>query len=574
MKSHMRPIKEIVVGWNRVKYEVVVVHEGLDQEHLVKATDKRLLLERAESKMKQLDKKWDKLQKGQNQQKKQDLATRRTQRAEQEQLRIEALLSECTLIEEKPTLDKLFKDAKFKKNKPKKSKHPSEPVYLSKPREPQRSHFKTRTGCGCLGFLFGTKKQDEAKFRYAHNQWEKKIDNIDEENQIKREYYEKQCKRIDDNFTKEYNEWSEEKQTFEQEVEEYNNLIRSLIDGYGKKEPEAVGEFFRVILDHDELPSWIPRKHDTMFNPNNGILAVEGLLPDFEEMPVLEKVRYIKSRNEFTEKALAVSKQKTLYDKALYRLVLRSLYNVIKWDINEYIESIVYNGFVESIDKATGKQINPCILSIQVSREEFVGLNLEMVDPKECFRKLKGIASSKLFTLTPVAPVLKIDKDDRRFVEGKYVVDAVLEGDNLAAMDWEDFEHLIREIFEKEFAQSGGEVKVTRASRDGGVDAVVFDPDPIKGGKTIIQAKRYTNTVGVAAVRDLYGTLVNEGANKGILVSTSDYGPDAYNFAKGKPIVLLNGSELLYLFEKHGHKARIDLKEAKMILAEQERQKK
>jgi hypothetical protein len=38
------------------------------------------------------------------------------------------------------------------------------------------------------------------------------------------------------------------------------------------------------------------------------------------------------------------------------------------------------------------------------------------------------------------------------------------------------------------------------------VDAVVFDPDPLPGGKMVIQAKRYTNTMGVSAVRDLFGT--------------------------------------------------------------------
>jgi restriction system protein len=114
-------------------------------------------------------------------------------------------------------------------------------------------------------------------------------------------------------------------------------------------------------------------------------------------------------------------------------------------------------------------------------------------------------------------------------------------------------------------------VKITQASRDGGVDAIVFDPDPIRGGKIVIQAKRYTNTVSVSAVRDLFGTVHNEGANKGILVTTADYGPDAYEFAKGKPLTLISGSELLYMLEKHGHKARIDLKEARMLAAENER---
>jgi restriction system protein len=96
-----------------------------------------------------------------------------------------------------------------------------------------------------------------------------------------------------------------------------------------------------------------------------------------------------------------------------------------------------------------------------------------------------------------------------------------------------------------------------------GVDAIAYDPDPIRGGKIVIQAKRYTNIVGVSSVRDLYGTVMNEGATKGILVTTSDFGSDSFNFAKDKPITLINGSNLLYLLEKHGYNARINIKEAK-----------
>ena len=61
---------------------------------------------------------------------------------------------------------------------------------------------------------------------------------------------------------------------------------------------------------------------------------------------------------------------------------------------------------------------------------------------------------------------------------------------------------------------------------------------------------------------------MNEGDMKGILVTTSYFGNDAYDFANGKPIQLIDGGQLLGLLEKHGHKARIDLKEAKMILKE------
>jgi hypothetical protein len=49
--------------------------------------------------------------------------------------------------------------------------------------------------------------------------------------------------------------------------------------------------------------------------------------------------------------------------------------------------------------------------------------------------------------------------------------------------------------------------------------------------------------------------------------------PDAYEFAKGKPLTLLNGSNLLHLLEKHSYKAIIDLKAARKILSEKERKK-
>jgi restriction system protein len=40
---------------------------------------------------------------------------------------------------------------------------------------------------------------------------------------------------------------------------------------------------------------------------------------------------------------------------------------------------------------------------------------------------------------------------------------------------------------------------------------------------------------------------------------TSGYGPDAYEFAKDKPIGLGDGGGLLYLLEQVGTKARIDM---------------
>jgi restriction system protein len=104
----------------------------------------------------------------------------------------------------------------------------------------------------------------------------------------------------------------------------------------------------------------------------------------------------------------------------------------------------------------------------------------------------------------------------------------------------------------------GLEARQTRPLRDGGVDGVAWDPRPIFGGKVVIQPNRYKNTVGVSAVRDLFGTLQNEGASKGILVTTSGYGQTSFEFAQNKPIELIDGANLLYLLTEHvGIEAKI-----------------
>ncbi len=53
---------------------------------------------------------------------------------------------------------------------------------------------------------------------------------------------------------------------------------------------------------------------------------------------------------------------------------------------------------------------------------------------------------------------------------------------------------------------------------------------------------------------------MNEGAVKGILVTTSNYGKDSIEFAKDKPLTLISGAELVHLFNKHGYDVVIQTK--------------
>jgi len=386
-------------------------------------------------------------------------------------------------------------------------------------------------------------------YNSRNNEIEIKIDNINKQNNQK--------------YLQELDSWEKENENFCKEQEYISTNLEDLKQKYLHQDSEGVCFYCSQILKQSKYPDYISKEFELEYNPENKTLIVDYSLPLIDDIPHVSEVKYVISRNTFNEKNLSKSELNRLYDHSIYSIILRSLFELYDSDKPDFVKSIVFNGWVNSIDKATGKDKTSCIASIQTTKSEFLGYNLEYVDSKECFKSLKGICSSKLHTLTPIAPIIKIDRNDKRFVDSYDVAESIDNSTNLASMDWKDFEHLIRELFEKEFSVNGGEVKITQASRDGGVDAIAFDPDPIRGGKIVIQAKRYTNTVGVSAVRDLFGTIHNEGAMKGILVTTADYGPDAYNFAKDKPITLLNGNNLLHLIGKHGRKAKIDLIEAK-----------
>ena len=415
----------------------------------------------------------------------------------------------------------------------------------------------------------------DAAFSDEHRRWTNVKSECDRLNQVRA-----------DQFNGDDDLWKSAKAKWLEDQANRNAMVDKARQEYIECKPESITEYCEMVLQNSKYPDGFPSDASVEYVPVTRTLVVDYSLPDISVLPTLKAVKYVAARDmtkinadgsitgspdAFQKVAVSEAWLNRTYDSVLYQIALRSLHELFSADVVNALDSIVFNGWVTSVDKGTGKQVTGCILSMQALKSEFMEINLGQVDPKACFKKLKGVSAAKLTALQPVRPILQLNKEDKRFVSAYEVADGLDNTSNLAAMDWEDFEQLIREVFEKEFSANGSEVKITRASRDGGVDAVVFDPDPIRGGKIVVQAKRYTHTVSVSAVRDLFGTIHNEGANKGILVTTADYGPDAYEFAKGKPITLLSGSELLYLLEKHGHKARIDLQEARLLYAEKEK---
>lgn len=565
----------------RQYYEIEVSHPGLHKYRHIRGADSYIVQQKAAAIRLQWDEEWQRKCAVQDRQRSREdaLAYRdglknealiRTASALEDIAALNTILLHTLSVDDRVDWDALKDRSKFAEAAPRAPSRKPNPEKFATPDRPKRAAETFKPKLDILCWFSSARKakavaQADARFEKALAEWEAVAQNLERR-------WADAVAKIDEEFVAgraahkvSAGDWERRQTAFLVEQAEKHAVIDALAASVSDGDEAAITDMIDLVLGRSRYPDFINVDYKLDYNGETKSVVIDFDLPSPDDIPTLKEIRYIQTRNEFDEKFISAAEKGRLYDGLLYQMALRTLHEVFEADEHGHVVRITFNGWVAYIDSATGADQRSCILSAGVNRADFEAIDLSRVEPKDCFRALKGVAASKLIGLAPIAPLERPRVADRRFIESQDVLSDVGHETNLAAMHWEDFEHLVRQVFEAEFSSANGEVRVTQASRDGGVDAVIFDPDPIRGGKIIVQAKRYTNVVEVSAVRDLYGTVQHEGATKGILVTTSQFGPDARKFAQDKPLTLIDGGNLLFLFEKMGMKARINLAEAKEI---------
>ena len=90
----------------------------------------------------------------------------------------------------------------------------------------------------------------------------------------------------------------------------------------------------------------------------------------------------------------------------------------------------------------------------------------------------------------------------------------------------------------------GYRVESTPVSGDGGVDLILKNKS---GEKVVVQCKSYKSPVGPAAARELYGSMMDFGAPKAVLVCPAGFTRGVEEFVNGKPIDLVAAEDLIRL---------------------------
>lgn len=109
-------------------------------------------------------------------------------------------------------------------------------------------------------------------------------------------------------------------------------------------------------------------------------------------------------------------------------------------------------------------------------------------------------------------------------------------------MSGEDFERFLGELFKKR----GYKVSYTATSGDYGADLVLKDGKDI----IVVQAKRYSGSVGVKAVQEIIGAVRMYKATEAWVVTNSHFTRQAEKLADINDVYLIDREELISLMKK------------------------
>ncbi|KUJ67784.1 restriction endonuclease [Streptomyces albus subsp. albus] len=418
---------------------------------------------------------------------------------------------------------------------------PFDPGDLARPVQlPDPNHYQAQGG---WGFGANRRAQQEARARYEHD-WQAA--------RAAEDHRQRQLAA----YRQQYDQWAAAQLT---EIRRHNAGIAELAAALRRGDPEAAVEYFSAALYASTAwPEGLPRQVRAGYDPAARQLVLDWELPRYEIVPAAKAVRYLTSTDEERETARPATQRRALYRDVLAQCVLLALRDLFAADEFGALESVALNGFVDDHDPATGRRTQLYLATVMVPKADFAALALEQVSAVECLVDgLRGQLSARPDQRAAVRPGrLPGDVGGGVATHGGAEPDPDSDPDSepdLYEMDPLAFESLVAELLRA----MGMRAVTTQRSNDGGVDVDAVDPTPIRGGTIVVQVKRYRHTVPPTAVRDLYGTVQDTGANKGVLVTTSGFGPGSHTFANGKPLELIAGAELVDLLHRHGLRGRL-----------------
>jgi restriction system protein len=144
----------------------------------------------------------------------------------------------------------------------------------------------------------------------------------------------------------------------------------------------------------------------------------------------------------------------------------------------------------------------------------------------------RAIEWSNVVELQKLFSGTKENPEGGKFIDQRFIDYLSANTERLSEMHWRKFEELTAEFFHRE----GYQVQIGPGSNDDGVDVRAWDAESPMTDKPLLiaQCKRQREKIARVIVKGLHADVLHEGAQYGIIVTTSELSPAAKNTIQGR----------------------------------------
>jgi hypothetical protein len=180
---------------------------------------------------------------------------------------------------------------------------------------------------------------------------------------------------------------------YDQERSERLNTYQRQKRAYEQGDVRATKFVLWEILRNLDFPCGYGTEFKIDFDMDSEEAIIEMRLPHFSDMPTITRYRYNRQQKKLEETRIRASGIRDRYQDLLAQLTLVTLFRLFHDATTPYLQSIVFNGYVNGVHPATGRPFTSCVLTVRADHSEFEGFDLERVIPTTCLRSLRGLTA-------------------------------------------------------------------------------------------------------------------------------------------------------------------------------------
>jgi restriction system protein len=197
-------------------------------------------------------------------------------------------------------------------------------------------------------------------------------------------------------------DWKRSKESFDREQLAQAEEGRRL---YESKDETTLLEYWARVLEQPVFGRQSKPARSLVYHETQEKLVVTYTMPPIGELPKVDEVRFSQRENRVIEIPFSAERVTELHRDLIIKIALVVMYRLFQSDAANALNLVALNGVIDTIDRATGREVSPCVIAVQAAKSDLMNMNFSLVETAACLNRLGGTVTENLTELTPITPI-------------------------------------------------------------------------------------------------------------------------------------------------------------------------